>query len=338
MTIEPQQVQRLTGVNSGELRQLVVEGSQPFVLAGFCQHWPVVQAGLNSPEAALGYLQGCSNGEPVAVASLTAAEQGRVFYNADQTGFNYSGGRLAFDEFCQQLLALAAQPDGRTLYMGSTEISRWFPGLLAEHQLPLTDWQPLASVWIGNQAQIAAHYDFPHNLACNLVGEREFLLFPPDQISNLYPGPMEFAPGGQDVSMVDFNRLDTERFPRAAEALQSAQLTRLQPGDVLYIPSMWWHQVTGKAAVNVLLTHWWRDTPGYLGRPNNALLAAVLALRSLPKSQRQAWQAVFDYYIFNHDDVDQQQIQAQALGMLEKPLSELEARKLRADLLNKLKR
>jgi len=331
-------VRRIEGVSADQLSALLRDASEPLVLAGFCAHWPLVELGLQSAQAALDFIAGCSSGEPVAVAALHKEAQGRVFYNADQTGFNYSGGRVSFAEFGQQLLALAAEPDGRCLYMGSTEVSRWFPGLLTQHQLPLSDWQPLTSLWIGNQAQIAAHYDFPHNLACNLVGQREFLLFPPQQVANLYPGPMEFAPGGHDVSMVDFNQPDFARFPKAREALQAAQLARLEPGDLLFIPSMWWHQVTGKAAVNVLLTHWWRDTPGYLGRPNNALLAAVLGIRSLPKAQRQAWQALFNYYVFDHDEVDQQQISSQALGMLEKPLPELEARKLRADLLNKLKR
>jgi hypothetical protein len=261
-----------------------------------------------------------------------------VFYNAEQNGFNYQGGKIDFNQLLDRLFALNTQAEVPTYYMGSTEINHWFPGLAEHNSLHLDGVNPLTSVWLGNQSRIAAHYDFPLNLACNAVGHRTFTLFPPEQISNLYPGPMEFAPGGQDVSMVDFAAPDFERFPKFADALKHAQLAALEPGDVLFIPSMWWHHVQALDAFNVLISHWWRDTPAYLGRPNNALSMAVLSLRSLPKAQRQAWKAIFDHYIFEHDDVSQQHIQPEALKMLTKPLDELNARQIRADLLNKLKR
>ena len=35
------------------------------------------------------------------------------------------------------------------------------------------------------------HFDFPSNLATVIVGERQFTLYPPDMIGNLYVGPME---------------------------------------------------------------------------------------------------------------------------------------------------
>ncbi|MCT8987107.1 cupin-like domain-containing protein [Shewanella phaeophyticola] len=138
--------------------------------------------------------------------------------------------------------------------------------------------------------------------------------------------------------MVDVEHPDFERFPKFQQALAASLTAELNPGDVLFIPSMWWHHVRGIDDINVLITHWWRDTPGYLGRPNNALQHSMLSLRSLPKAQRKAWKAMFDHYIFDHDDVDDSYITDNAKGMLTKPLDELNARKLRADLINKLKR
>lgn len=332
------QVKTLEGFHLAEALILIAEADSPLIFKGLCKDWPLVQAGLVSAAAAADYMRQFYQGQPVSACYIEPKHQGRVFYNAEQNGFNYQGGKIDFNQLLDRLFALNSQDNAPTYYMGSTEINNWFPGLAEHNTLKWDGITPLTSVWLGNRSRIAAHYDFPQNLACNAVGHRTFTLFPPEQICNLYPGPMEFAPGGQDVSMVDFAAPDFVRFPKFAEALQHAQVAQLEPGDLLFIPSMWWHHVEAQDAFNVLISHWWRDTPAFLGRPNNALSMAVLSLRSLPKAQRQAWKAIFDYYIFEHDDVSQEHIQPEALKMLTKPLDELNARQIRADLLNKLKR
>lgn len=317
---------------------LLGDKDQPLILRGLCADWPLVKAGLASADAAGALLTQYASAELLNACYLPASEQGRIFYNEDLTGFNFQSTRQDLATVLHNLKAFAAAPEAApTLYVGSSEVSRYFPGLLAEHGLAIHEGSPLTSIWLGNSSRIAAHFDFPHNLACVLAGKRRFTLFPPDQIANLYPGPMEFAPGGQDISLVDFAKPDDARFPRFKDALAQALVAELEPGDVLFIPSMWWHHVEALSSFNLLLTHWWRDTPAYLGRPTNALLHSVLSLRSLPKAQREAWRAIFDYYIFNHD-ADLQQLPTGAEGLLRKPLDELTARQLRADLTNKLKR
>jgi hypothetical protein len=170
------------------------------------------------------------------------------------------------------------------------------------------------------------------------VGHRRFTLFAPEQVANLYPGPMEFAPGGQDVSLVDFAAPDFNRFPRFAKALAAGFQVTLAPGDVLFMPSMWWHHVEALDELNLLLTHWWRDTPAYLGRPNNALLNAMLSIRHLPKAQRKAWQALFDYYIFADEPGGGAELPEAAQGLLRQPLDETTARALRSLIIQKLQR
>jgi hypothetical protein len=185
---------------------------------------------------------------------------------------------------------------------------------------------------------VAAHYDFPNNLACNIAGRRRFTLLPPEQIANLYPGPLEFAPGGQEISLVDFYDPDFERFPRFREALERAQVAELGPGDALFLPGMWWHHVESLDTLNVLYTHWWRDSEAYMGRPTNALLHAVLGLRNLPEHQRRAWKALFDYYIFDAGEGAADHIESRARGVLQQPLGIEAAMQLRAKLQNDLKR
>jgi uncharacterized protein (DUF1810 family) len=136
---------------------------------------------------------------------------------------------------------------------------------------------------------------------------------------------------------VDFSAPDLERFPRFVQAVAQASIAELEPGDALFLPGMWWHHVEGLEAINVLYTHWWRDSSAAFGRPTNALLHAVMSLRGLSEQQRQAWKQVFDYYIFERDEDDLAAIPAAARGLLNLPLSDTEAAKLRAELLGRLK-
>ncbi len=324
-------------LDDAALLALLQDRQTPLLVKGYARHWPLVQAALCSDAAALAYLQQFDGGEAVNVAVLAAETQGRVFYNADYTGFNYQAGKASFSQLLAQLQQVQT-PTSPLLYMASTEVQRFFPGLASANSIQFADQSALTSLWLGHAVRVAAHVDFPHNLACNVLGKRTFTLFPPEQLAHLYPGPMEFAPGGQDISLVDFSAPDLQRFPAFAKAQAAALVAELAPGDVLFIPSMWWHHVQAHQPLNALITHWWRDTPAFLGRPNNALLHAMLSLRSLPVAQRQAWRAWFDYYIFQHETTATAELPPQALGMLQQPLPELQARQLRALLQNNLKR
>jgi hypothetical protein len=61
----------------------------------------------------------------------------------------------------------------------------------------------------------------------------------------------------------------------------------------MFIPSMWWHHIEALAPFNVLINYWWRQSPDYMDTPTNALMAAFLTMRDLPKEQRKAWQEIF---------------------------------------------
>ncbi|MFD2166642.1 cupin-like domain-containing protein [Thalassotalea euphylliae] len=332
------QVKEVTGIQADNIPEYLYASEAPLLLKGFGANWPMVKAGLASPQEAGNLLQSYYSGEPVSACRLPPEAQGRVFYNKEVNGFNFEAARIDLSQVLSKLFEEISKPTGTTYYVASTEVSRYFPGFKEEHNSSLDNFSPLTSLWIGNQSRVAAHYDFPLNIACSLVGNRRFTLFAPEQISNLYPGPMEFAPGGQDVSMVDFHNPDFDKFPKFKTALENAIVAELEPGDALFIPSMWWHHVEALSEFSVLLSHWWRDTPAFMGRPNNALLNAMLSLRNLPKAQRQAWKAIFDHYIFEHEENDFSYLSDNAKGMLKRPIDELTARRIRAELLEKLKR
>ncbi len=306
--------------------------SQPLLLRGIARNWPLVNAAKAGDKSFLSKLTDYHNGEPIIAYEGNAAHDNRVFYNEDMSGFNFQPTQSDFSTFCSRV---AKQE--QLLYMGSTMVDRWFPQLRAENPMQLEGIEPLVSLWLGNQSRIAAHCDFPQNLAIVVAGKRRFTLFPPEQLDNLYIGPLDFTPAGQAISLVDFHAPDLERFPRFEEALKHASVAELEPGDGIIIPSMWWHHVEGLSQVNGLVNYWWRTTPAYLGNPTLALKHAMLSIAQLPAEQKQAWKSQFDNYVFNDSDITCSHIPEHKRG-LTGHIDELQARKLRAELLNKLNR
>jgi hypothetical protein len=221
--------------------------------------------------------------------------------------------------------------------VGSTPVDKCLPGFRDENDIEFGDIDPLASIWIGNRTRIAAHFDVPDNLACCAAGRRRFILFPPAEIKNLYVGPLDHNPGGQTISMVDFSQPDHDKHPRFQDALRNAQVAELEPGDAIFIPSMWWHHVEGLDGFNVLINYWWRQSPPFMDSPANVLEHALLSLRDLPREQREAWHEIFKFYIFEYDEESVGHIPDDRLGVLA-PIDDAIARRLRARVLKKLNR
>ena len=263
--------------------------------------------------------------------------KGRVGYNDELTGFNFERATVSVDEFLVRLLQHVDDPEPPAYYIGSSVADRWFPGFTDANRLVLKDIEPLTSLWIGNQINVSAHFDVTDNIACSVVGRRRFTLFPPGQIDNLYVGPWDMTPAGPAISLVDFHNPDFDRYPRFREALKSACVVTLEPGDALFLPSMWWHHVEGLDDLNILLNYWWRDTPAYMGSPLNVLKHAFLGIRGLPPEQREIWKNIFDYHIFDAAQESVAHIPEAGRG-IHGPMDEDRARALRAELLNMLNR
>jgi hypothetical protein len=314
-----------------------IHASAPIVLKGLVAHWPAVQAAQRSPEAADNYLRSFYTDATVNASYGSPENNGRVFYNEDLSGLNFVSRRVKLNVILDDIQSHQGKTSPPLRYVGSTTVDACLPGFRKENDLNLPDVTPLVSIWIGNQTCIPAHYDLPDNIACNIVGRRRFTLFPPEQLPNLYVGPLDMTPAGQAVSLVDLHNPDFKKYPKFETALESAIVAELAPGDAIFIPSMWWHHVDGLDPFNVLINYWWRKSPDHMGPPIDALLLALMTIRDLPEKQRKAWQDIFNYYVFDATDVNLSHIPESKRGVLA-PMDRSNMRRLRSYLLNKLNR
>lgn len=311
---------------------------EPWVARGYVADWPVVKATERGVSNALSYLAGFYQGRPVSAFLAEPDAKGRFFYNDDVTGFNFVQVNTQLTQVFEKLLAFAENnEENPALYVGSTQTSAWLPGFNETHPLPCELSNPMTSLWVGNESRVAAHFDFPRNIACCVLGERRFTVFPPNQVENLYVGPWDLTPAGQPISMVDFHDIDYHAFPKFREAQNHALTATLRPGDVIYLPNMWWHQVESLSPINGLVNFWWQETPGVYGSPTEALKHAFLSIRSLPLHQRQALKVMFDHYVFADTTEHLAHLPEASWGRLGGVTDAL-ARQLRAELTNSLKR
>jgi hypothetical protein len=329
-------VEERDAADAAALDALLKGARAPFVIRGLVSHWPLVQAGLCSPQSARAYLLDRTRDVPFSVSVGPPGHDGRMFYDENMAmNFQMARGKLA--DIFGSIDANEARADPPSMYLASIDVPGHFNGVDEENSLDLGARDPLKSLWIGTPTRIAAHNDFPDNLACCVAGRRRFTLFPPDQFRNLYLGPIDNTPAGRAVSMVDFHAPDFAAHPRFGDALDRAKLAELDPGDALFIPSMWWHHVEGLSPFNILLNYWWRDTPRFLGQPQDALNHAMLSIRDLPPEEKVIWRDLFEHYVFTSPDDLSDHIPAEARGVLA-PLTAESAGRLRAFLLRTLSR
>lgn len=330
------QIKQLEGCSADAIPEEVFNSTEPLLMKGLVTSWPLVQAGNQSALAAADYIRGFDRGSPLTVYQGDPDIDGRIFYNEEFTGFNFERTRQPLGQVLDKIFDVLAETTAPTYYVGSTMVDHWLPGFRTENDINLGDRESLNSIWLGNRSRIAAHYDFPNNIACSVVGRRRVTLFPPEQAKNLYVGPLEFTPSGQPISLVDSCQPDFINFPKYQAALDSSFSVELEAGDAVFIPSMWWHHIEALESFNVLVNYWWRSTPAYLGSPLNALHHTVMSLRDLPLKQRAVWKEIFNQYVFDDDQHAFDHIPKHARGILS-GVDESSASAIRAQLVKFLK-
>lgn len=295
-------IEEVEAVTRDSFRDTILTAARPVVFRGLVHDWPATRAGLESPAALADYMKRFDGGATVNAMFGPPGIRGRFHYNDDLSGFNFRRGPVRLSAALDLLIDYAQEDHPSSLAIQSVPVREALPAFERENRMPLLADAVEPRVWIGNAVTVAAHHDPSENIACVVAGRRRFTLFPPEQAANLYMGPFELTPAGPAVSMVDFDAPDFARFPRFATALEQALVVDLEPGDALYIPYLWWHHVRSTEQMNMLVNYWWAPDDQGRGRPMDALMHAMLAVRDLPPAHRDAWRVLFNHYVFEAGD------------------------------------
>lgn len=151
-------------------------------------------------------------------------------------------------------------------YLMQQSLDRDFPELLTELALPdiissLTIYKK--NIWISEiKANTRLHYDFFDNILIHIEGRKRIRLYPPSDSGYLYPYPscshiVGNYPHVHFSEINDTELVDPKQFPDFSNA-STIEVT-LEPGDMLFIPAGWWHEVRSLLS-SVSLNFWWKTS------------------------------------------------------------------------------
>lgn len=298
------------------LREEIIPRDRPAVLKGVVGHWPILRAAAESPRTLSDYIRARDLGRALRVSVGPPEIKGLLFYRDDLRGLNFEYTTQPFHAVLTRILACMSQPNPPALYTGAASVEKNFRELAHENSLDILDRPATSWLWLGNAVTMPTHYDPLDGINCIIAGRKRFTFFPPDQLPNLYVGPLEHAPGGQPTSLVRLSAPDLERYPRFAQALASAEVAEVGPGDAVFLPNLWWHNVESLDPLNLSMNFWWFDAIEWEAEPFAALALGLLAITPLPASRREAWRAMFDHYVFQTNGDPIPYVPSEYRGML----------------------
>lgn len=110
-----------------------------------------------------------------------------------------------------------------------------------------------AKFWLSGPGLITPlHYDPVETFHWVIRGTKRFLLYPPG-VRNYYPYPASST--APFISRADPDAPDFGKFPKFREAVPIE--FRLTEGEILYLPTYWWHQVYSEGETNISLNFVW---------------------------------------------------------------------------------
>ena len=312
-------IREVRGLDEGAARELVATTGEPVVLRGLAGHWPVVAAGREGAPALAHYLRARDRGTLVDAVMTPPEAEGRIFYQAALEGFTFLRNRIPLSQVIEQAMRYGALPRAPAVAAQSAPVRECLAGFEEENKLPVAPAGASPRIWVGGAVTTPIHLDEWRNIACVAGGRRRFTLFPPAEVVNLYVGPLDYAPTGAPMSLVELAAPDLARFPRFARALEAAQSAELGPGDAICIPPLWWHHVQSLESFNVLVNYWWRADRDGIDQGLSGfdvLVHAILGFRSMDAATREAWGALFAHYVFGDGAAADAHIPAAKKGIL----------------------
>ncbi len=238
----PVDISRIAPPSAAAFDSDFVQASRPVILRGAIDDWPAMS------KWSLDYFKEAFGERELPVVR----EREGAHYDA-QSGLHYE--RIRFADYCD----LLADEQPHDLYI-TVRVDEQLPELFDDiRQLQYsagTAWAR-SRFWLGAaETKGPLHRDLPENLYAQIGGRKQFLLL--DRRLTRMVHRHAFYSGVPNYSPVDAEQPDLERFPRFREAPLLRAV--VEPGDLLYIPSMWWHQARS-LSTSMSINLWWLRGP-----------------------------------------------------------------------------
>ena len=224
-------LERRSGLGADEFLERYYAANRPVVLAGEMDDWPALKRW--TPQ----YLKAAVGDRAVEFqAERTSAEDFEIYKDAHRR-------RAPFSEFMDRIL----RPDaGNEAYLTAYNSNQNAEALSALHPdigtldkfLDPEGPAPHGMVWIGPAGTLTSlHHDLTNNFIAQVVGRKHVKLSPASEVGKLYNERHVFS----EVADLERDEVAAGRYPRLA-GLRSYDVI-LNPGDILFVPVAWWHQV-----------------------------------------------------------------------------------------------
>ena len=294
----PEEIRHDAIADPAAFRAAVAARGEPAILRGLVSQWPVCAAARESNAALRDYLVRFATDQPAHLFQSEPSVGGRYSYGDGPDGFNFTRTAMPFGPALDRIAACASDATLGSAYLGSLIASIYLPGFAKDNPLALIDPSVTPRLWIGTASVAQCHYDAVDNLACVIAGHRRFTLYPPDAIGDLYVGPIDHTMAGQPVSLASADPDPDRHYPRFVRARERALVAELGPGDALYLPKLWWHQVEAGDPFNAMINFWWDAFAAGPDAPMLSMLMTMIAIAERPAFEREAFRAFFYHYVF----------------------------------------
>lgn len=221
---------RCSGVNGDDFLDSFYAPGRPVILCDAINDWPALQRW--TPE----YLRDRVG------SALIECQGGRKANTRFELDKDAHGRQMPFDRFVD----LITTAPGNDIYLTAYNAAKNAEALMLlmadlgtiDGILEHAAGQAAGMIWIGPEGTFTPlHHDLTNNLLVQLVGRKRVILASPGETAKLYNEVHVFS----EIGDLTAPELDLATYPR----LKDVRLLEvvLEPGEALFIPIGWWHQV-----------------------------------------------------------------------------------------------
>ncbi|EGC37660.1 hypothetical protein DICPUDRAFT_91588 [Dictyostelium purpureum] len=217
---------------------------EPFIIEGYMNSWPCFSKNdsNNRNWGNINYLKQIAGHRTVNI------EIGKNYLDN-----NLSQKLITFNEFIEQFIENNNETIG---YLAQTKLLDQIPELKKDIKIPeYCSEQPIVNAWFGPKNTITPlHFDPKNNFLCQVVGYKYIKLYHSKYSNYLYPNSSSKL--YFNTSMVDIENPNYEKYQKFKEIEPNFLECVLRPGDILFIPKLYYHFVKS-LSISFSLSFWW---------------------------------------------------------------------------------